>query len=334
MLRRVLLFTATLLSLAGRAHADSATDDESARWVGGLLSPKAHAAGPDWIAFSARENERWRLEWPRVRTMQQWARDELGPLLPDGLPVVYPFGGPDALHALALFEEETRILLIGLEPVRPLPPVAHGAPRNYFASLDTAMSELHRLTFFRTKELSTDLAQVGVLPPLLDAIVWMGGHVRSVTLAGRDRVSIEWARADDRPRLLEYEQVDLSNGGLARRTDFVAALRARAPYVTFLKAASYLLREARFSYVRQLLIEGSSVVVQDDSGIAFRDLAKDFSFHLFGRYLPPDSPFQDRVQPDLEAEFSRRTPQPLPFGLGYHVAPRSSHLIVATKGGP
>ena len=105
-----------------------------------------------------------------------------------------------------------------------------------------------------------------------------------------------------------------------------------APYVTFVKAAMYLLAETRFSTLRQSMLDDSSLLVQDDTGIPFRYLDDKWATRFFGRYETPGSPFEERAQPNLKAAFERRPQSPLPFGIGYHVLPARSNLLIASKG--
>jgi hypothetical protein len=326
------LFAAALLALPRTGLADGqATPDDIARWLAGSAPLPGLQPTGEWLAYSAAEDTRWAQATGRLRAMQEWAKRELLPVIPHDRPVLYPFGGPDALHALALFDAASYVLLVGLEPVLTLPDGARATHAGYFDGLGVAMADLHRLTFFRTHELESDLRRVGVLPLLLAAVVRMGGRVTRVSEPVDGRVSIEWLSADNRPRRLDYAQVDLSNEGLARHTDFVAMLRGLAPHITLIKAASYLLGEDRFTYVRRLLLEGSAALVQDDTGLPFRDIDARWATRLFGRYVGPAEPFLDRAQPDLEAAFARQPLSPLPFGIGYHVDARSSNLLVGVR---
>ena len=43
-----------------------------------------------------------------------------------------------------------------------------------------------------------------------------------------------------------------------------------APYVTFVKGAMFLLAEPRFSALKQMIFDDSSIVLQDDTGLPFR----------------------------------------------------------------
>jgi hypothetical protein len=142
---------------------------------------------------------------------------------------------------------------------------------------------------------------------------------------------IDWTTATGKARRLDYVQADLANAGLASAPALVASVHALAPYVTFVKAAMYLLAEARFTSLRQALLDDSAIVVQDDTGVPFRAFDERWATRLYGRYEAPGAPFEERVQPALRAAFERRAAA-LPFGIGYHVQPARSNLLVASKG--
>src|SRR5439155_1581136 len=65
---------------------------------------------------------------------------------------------------------------------------------------------------------------------------------------------------------LYYFKTDLSGGDSA----FLRWCAARGPGVSLIKAASYLMHGDGFSGVRSFLLEHSSFIVQDDSGIPMR----------------------------------------------------------------
>jgi hypothetical protein len=244
-----------------------------------------------------------------MATLSSWSAHELLPLLPPGRP---------------------RAFLLGLEPIAPLP--SPPAPAGFFAHLDSALDEFHRLGFFRTRTMQSELRESGVLPIFVATLARSGGTVTTIEIgASQTRARVDWETPSGEPRRLDYVQVDLSNAGLTAEARLVAELRALAPHVTFLKAASYLLAEDRFSYVRRLLIDGSDAIVQDDSGIPFRDLDTRWAKRLFGAYVAPRPPFEDRLQPALRDAFAGCSPAALPFAIGYHFDPDASNLLLASK---
>jgi hypothetical protein len=86
-----------------------------------------------------------------------------------------------------------------------------------------------------------------------------------------------------------------------------------------------------FSKVREFLISHSAVLVQDDSGIPARFLAKnDWDLRPFGNYLGPISLFPGRYQKDLRDVYSRAA-KPIDFGIGYRHRKNESNLLLAIR---
>jgi hypothetical protein len=134
-------------------------------------------------------------------------------------------------------------------------------------------------------------------------------------------------------RTLLYFQADLGNDGLKDNPGFVRLMHRLAPGITYLKAASYLLYENYFSTIRDAILDNSVGIVEDDSGIPFKDFnLAQWDVVPYGNYTGPIGLFKDKLQPDL-TEFYAKTPhQPLTFGSGYKfVAAQSSLLVVKKK---
>lgn len=306
---------------------------ERARWLAGVAPLEGLAPSEEWLAYARGEEHRWAQAEPRLHVMRVWSARELAPVLPSRYALFYPFAGPDALHALTLFAGARRLVLVGLEPVGELPEperVAQGT----FARLGDALADLHRLTFFRTLEMSTAFRRDGVLAALVATVARLGGQITrvSVACAATPSARVDWATPEGEPRRLEYYAVDLANAGLQRAPEFVATVRALAPQVAFVKAAMYLLAEPRFSMARELILDHAHALVQDDTGVPFRHLEAGWATRLYGRYVAPGSPYASRDQPALHEAYARRAPAPLPFGIGYQVQPARSNLLVASRG--
>lgn len=327
--RREALLSGLVSLLPGHASATEASTDAQARWLAGMAPLPGTDRSSEWSAFAKVEDDRWRVTETRVRAMQRWAATELGPLLPADAAVFYPFSGPDALYALALFGTAARFLLVGLEPVGAMPSFAEPG---FFARQAAALADVHRLTFFRTKEMFGGFRRSGVLPALVAIVARLGGRVTGVaTLEKPMSARIDWVTAGEKARRLDYVQANLANAGLKSETALVAKLHALAPYVSFLKAAMYLPATARFSYLRRALLDESSVVVQDDTGIAVRDFDATWAMRFYGTYETPVAPYEAYFQPALRDAFARRALGPLPFGIGYHIEAKRSNLLVASR---
>jgi predicted component of type VI protein secretion system len=319
------------------ARAEDPSTDAQARWLAGLAPLPGVDPDAEWRTYTAAENERWAASQPRVKAMQDWESRELAPLLPADHTLFYPFAGPDALHALALFGGARRLVLVGLEPVGALPDPTKPVPAGFFGRLGFALGDVHRLTFFRTHEMSSDFQRDGVLPAIVATIARMGGTVSSVQTNATMPPSarIEWTTTSGQARRLDYVTADLANAGLkGSAAPLVTTVHALAPYVTFVKAAMFLLAEPRFTMLKQMILDESAVVLQDDTGVPFRSFDERWAMRFFGRYEAPGKPYEERVQPTLRDAFEqkRSASNALPFGIGYHVQPGRSNLLVASKG--
>jgi hypothetical protein len=86
-----------------------------------------------------------------------------------------------------------------------------------------------------------------------------------------------------------------------------------------LKSASYLLHDAQFSTIRADILQDSTAILQDDSGMPFRILNTNaWRVTLYGRYTKPVPDFNYGYQKDLEQAYTAANPPELPFSYGYH----------------
>jgi hypothetical protein len=133
---------------------------------------------------------------------------------------------------------------------------------------------------------------------------------------------------------LNYFSVDASNTGIARYPQFRDYLRRLAPTTTLIKSASYLLHVSEFKRLRNVLLDVSGFLVQDDTGVPYAMLAKrGWQLTVYGRYEVPIPPFERHYQPDLAEAFVATNPQPLSFRFGYRRSSRDdrSNVTVAQR---
>ncbi|MCA8832087.1 hypothetical protein [Hymenobacter pini] len=130
-----------------------------------------------------------------------------------------------------------------------------------------------------------------------------------------------------------YLSADLSDWKLGQTKE--AALkyvRSLGPLTTYVKSATYLMHKSYFSKVRNLILERSNYVLQDDSGIAMKYFKPtDWQFTYYGTYKRPINLFAKQYQPALTAAYTDKAnpPRPLPFGTGYNWRQNDSNLLLA-----
>jgi hypothetical protein len=117
----------------------------------------------------------------------------------------------------------------------------------------------------------------------------------------------------------------------------MAMMNSMPRFTTFVKSASYLMHDYTFSTVRDLILNKSTVVLQDDSGIPFKYFYPNKGWHeqLYGSYIKPISMFTYRLQNDLKKYYN--TPptstqvKKLGFGIGYSYKDGNSVFMLFTK---
>ena len=295
------------------------------------------------------------FEKGRLAPAMAFARTEIAPLAAAKGPIYYPFSGPDAMYALALFPDATEFALAGLEPVGDLPDFTRfdDATLNAsFAELRRSLNSIKAFSFFRTNDMRSEFGNnrfSGVTPILMLFIARHGYAINSVmpvvmeadaslreVQAGALRtlranqvpgVQIRFQKpGEPRERTLYYFAADLSDQGLAKNAQALKWSEGFAPSATYLKSASYLMHKSYFSVVRGFIISRSALIVQDDSGIPLRffaDTAWDRT--LYGVYHGPIPLFANWNQPDLRVAYQKQA-RSLDFGIGYDFQARTSNI--------
>ncbi len=75
-----------------------------------------------------------------------------------------------------------------------------------------------------------------------------------------------------------------------------------------------------FSNIRQMVLEKTPMLLQDDTGIAYRFFDKNlWDVYLYGGYAKPIPPFTGLFEKDLDSAYrdTVNLPRPLPFMVGY-----------------
>jgi hypothetical protein len=334
------------------------TPDDGARY-GNLLTR------PSWTAHQGEFDASWKKasteRWP---VMRAW-RDKEFKAVADGCTTLfYPFGGPDFLNAYLIYPSCTQYLLFGLEPVGSVPDLARMAPERadaVLAQMRESLSDLFLRDYFITETMMKELrtpAVDGTLPLMLAMLARMDARIVSVEAGGlmpqeapkaeapampgtapvkpgkAPRVTITFVAAGaSQTQTLVYHQVDMMDPGFAARTSFIASLKTLAPFTTFLKSASYLMHDDRFGTIRSMVLNDSSSILEDDTGVPYRFFDKTaWALTLYGKYTKPIEDFQYGFQKDLDAAFAQPgAARDLPFTFGYHWRVGSSSVILAIR---
>ena len=339
--------------------AQLSTADDAARYLAGLPvsqgSPlTALTQDPRWIAHSRAMNDSFgTLERRQLSNLRIFSSELVAPATQLSRNCIYFFSGPDFAYADAMFPGCTTYVLVGLEPVDPLPDLLAVPPASLLATLQDIQVSLNTIlnfSFFKTKDMRQDFQRAqlkGVLPIIFVFMARTGKSMQQVSYVslssggglseggkgGTHGVRITYVdQANSVQKRMYYFSADLSDDALKRNPGILRFCSAFAPANALLKAASYLPHENGFSISRNFLLRNASAIVQDDSGIPVRYFTPDrWTLRFFGSYTGTIEIFKKYYQPDLRQYYEASSPKPLTFGFGYRYSPRASTLILAVR---
>ncbi|AYA37444.1 hypothetical protein D3Y59_10535 [Hymenobacter oligotrophus] len=322
---------------------------------------RALTNNPGWQAFAADANISWaKYHATRTTKIEAWAKQELDSLQQQSPVVFYPFSGPDLLNAATMFPNSQSFVLVGLEPVGSVPGQASLKSPKLFHAIKTSLWSVLSFSFFRTNSMAVDLKSLeldGALPLIMlfaartNHLITDVQHLRlsrKGELLPADSVDntaaantlipgvlLKLRSSSGHEKKVYYFSADLSDWKLAQTNGAVLTyMRNLGPLTTYVKSATYLMHKPYFSKVRNLILEQSRCVLQDDSGIAMKYFKPDdWRFVHYGTYRKPIPMFAMYYQPALTAAYQDtiRKPRPLPFGTGYNWRVNDSNLLLAQK---
>ena len=356
--------TAACIAPSTSLQADYLTD--AARLLAGYDSK---AAGP-LAALSASaaitaHKQSFAAAWKKLDTRQldlvkAFGNSEVVPNVGNA-PLFYPFSGPDFLYANALFPNASSYVLTGLEPVGAVPLIEQFKADELNASLADLRKSLHAIlsfSFFKTIDMKVDFKRSrfqGVVPVLMTFAAKSGYDVTNVSFfvlhtdgskCLTDAANLAKVPAGDIPGVtltlkkidstattsVTYLSSDIGDGGIVKTPQYEALVRALKPGATFIKSASFLMHKSYFSKIRSLILEVSPIVLEDDSGIPY----KNFDLNLwqprfYGAYFQPIPLFANFNQPNLSAAYKQIGSTPLAFAIGYRSSKTNSSLLLMTR---
>jgi hypothetical protein len=288
----------------------------------------------------------------QLSNVRVWRARAIGSVVSSGQTCVYLFGGPDYLNANAFFPNQSNYILQGLEAIEVMPD-----PRTLPAaelqaglqSIEVSLIQVLNYSFFQTKDMRSDLTRSrlkGVLPVLFVFFAREGLDVTQVNYlslqpAGNTTAGMSGAvpgvhvslrdPANGSTKTVYYFRSDLANGFVHGDPAVLRFCERFGPANSLLKAASYLLHQDSFSITRDWLLNHSSVILEDDSGIPVRFFsAAQWTIRVYGAYRSPIDLFKQYYQPDLRQIYDTSNPKTLTFGFGYQVG-RNSTVILAVR---
>jgi len=335
---------------------DHALTDE-ARVLAGLDPEDTQRFAPvitraSWKAHKADFDTNWgQIAQQRFPLMRDWRDREFKPVVDACDTLFYPFGGPDFLNAYLFFPTCNQYLLFGLETVGSVPALEKMKDDRLDKALGEtrlALADIFKRAYFITKSMEKELrtSQVdGTVPVILVMLARVDAQIVKIETdgpwnakdgaAGRlPSATISFiAKGSDRVQKVTYIRVDMMNPNFSKQASLLAFLKGLGPVTTFVKSASYLMHDDRFSMVRDIVLGQSKALLQDDTGVPYKffDKAK-WTLTFYGKYSKPISDFNYGFQKDLDAAFKQPgAAKDLPFSFGYHWREGTSSVILAIR---
>lgn len=316
------------------AAAESAAQ-RAALYYAGLDAPSAERK-----TFQKQMKRVWKDYDKQIGSiMSGWSEKEVA--YAGGGTVFYPFSGPDFLTIDRMYPNAERYVMVALQKAtKPTYPESMDKEQReaFEKKLNIAWNRFGILGYFRTDDLDEDQrdkkSRMGTTAILMAFAVLQGYEVLDVTPLGFNPEISEWEpmsagestwssvrlsmQKSGRKVTLDYVSLDLSDGGLRSAKQRSIWLKNMAAHPTLLKAASHLLQEAYFSSLRDMIVSAAPIVVQDETGLNYKDLAKIGPVTLYGNFIKPLGLFKSTKQLTLaEAYKTAKEKKKLPFAFSY-----------------
>jgi hypothetical protein len=345
-------------------HARDA--DDVARFLAGVPgnagSPFTELeSAPVWKQHRKALDDAWKRAGERlISGLAEFQRSELNRQPLDHANVFYPFSGPDVITPLVCFPHSQRYVFVALEPAGTLPSAGRISHKNlgaYLAATRRTMESILGRSFFVTREMDRQFrGQVtdGLLLPILELLVRTNhtilgfryvrlddsgqlierdANYHAPGLIGNKGVEIEFrSDADQSLHRLCYLSVNLADNRLREDVAFQKFAATLKGSSTLLKATSYMTHKPEFSTIRDLVVQTSGAVLQDDSGIPYHFFTGGaWRVQLYGDYQRPYGSFRWLEQKDLRAAYREPGVKRLPMNIGYGFRRITSNMLLAER---
>ncbi|MCX8123189.1 MAG: hypothetical protein N3F66_03385 [Spirochaetes bacterium] len=310
-----------------------------------------------YIAYIDELKKSWaRLQQKNLDEIEKWRKQNLPAKY--NKTIFYPFSGPDILNAVAFFPDGNEYIMFGLEPCGEIPDPHSVAKERIFSGLwglRTSLNEILNMNFFKTLDMQKNVS-TNEFNSMISIIMWFLGQMNYEVINAKkiwiddnslittsppvmkqnkyiSGTEIFFKDSSGYIKRVRYFQINVIDNSLSTYTNFIPHLESYPRYTTIIKSASYLMHnDNKFIKIRDLTLNHSDLILQDDSGVAFKFFSPyQWKFTFFGVYTKPVPLFAHRYQPELKEKFDTLSKGPLPFSYGYNSGIGKSNLMLAER---
>jgi len=303
-----------------------------------------------WVNYSNKVNKSFsKIKNERLDKMTHWLAKETEGFNNDTTMLFYPFSGADFLHAYHFFPNANEYLLLAKESIGEIPDITSMANKDvakYLNGVNFALRDIYKRSYFITRNMRSDIKEdqiEGLLPLFYWFIARTEHHIvekHNVYINEKGEKAIMDSASSgetksikgvefkivkpgsEQIKTLTYFDCDISNKGFERNPEFKKFLDSKRASNTFVKSASYLMHYSTFSDIRNIVLNSSGFIIEDDTGIPFKYFDENtWITRLHGVYEKPIKDFsENRFQEDLEEAYknAKYYVSEIPFSLGYH----------------
>ncbi len=314
--------------------------------------------------FSQSINGRWsKFESNKLTALKAWQKAHTGLYPTAPKTIFYPFSGPDILFASQFYPDADNYILIGLEPVGTYPSLEDSSFKKhiakYYNDINTSLNAILKFSFFRTLSMEVDFKkthvngtihllnlfltkmkyQVCTAAPMAIDAKGLAIEVNSFEELEKSNypakgIHIIYKDQLGNQKQLTYWSADISDGNMEKHPELLTYLKALPNVHSYMKGASYLCHLADFDDIRNVILEKSTTLLQDDSGVPVRFfLDNKWQLNFFGTYKKPIDLFAHKYQGKLDSIYNKVTskPEALDFGIGYVYMDKASNMMLAVR---
>ena len=272
----------------------------------------------------------------------------------------YPFSGADFVNLYGFYPNAKKYIMIALEKSGKVTNPLDLSPeqiRKSLHSIKTLISEISERNYFRRKIMREEFRNPhfsGTLPALIIFITKVGLEIEDITdviinnegsIAPKSenlsknpegvRIQFYDPKTNSSKELI-YLSIMLNKDSHSAATTEGKFLSKLNNFGVMIKSAEYLFPRVNLDGLRDIILQKSQTIIQDDSGIPFTFFKEDnWNIQLFGNYkkatLLANIPYQP-VQSTLKEKYLKNS-TPLNFSYGYGIlrGKNESNLMLLFK---